>query len=238
MPRRTIARTKLGARSRRCSASTDQRKSLWAVLKVSWTRAEKGQLEPDVLLAFTIVSDGFAKWVWSISMGCAGTVAPPIFTPRERTICVSCGLMSSVTPHSQLGQRKVADMEPSSSKPPFWSNCIGSSHSVQTNFMVPNSLLDRREPSLKTCARALPSGTTPALQGKHHTPIYTARHDHRPRPGADRRGYAPAVARLRASPAARAGQRADARSRRSDIRMTSCSPPTRARVYARDHAPG
>src|SRR5919202_679379 len=167
--------------------------------------AGKGQLAPGVCSVSVTLSDGVAKWVWSISMGWAGTVAPPIFTPRERTICVSCGLMSSVTPHSQLGQRKVADMEPSSSRPPFWSNFIGSSHSVQTNFMVPDSLLDPREWPLNTRVRALPSGTTPALQGKRHTPVYTACHDHRPRPGADQRGYVPAAARPGASLAARSG---------------------------------
>src|SRR5262245_22074532 len=238
MPRRTIARTKLGARSRRCSASTDQRKSLWAVLKVSWTRAEKGQLEPDVLLAFTIVSGRLSKWVCSTSMGCAGTVAPPIFTPRERTICVSCGLMSSVTPHSQLGQRKVADMEPSSSRPPFWSNFIGSSHSVQTNFMAPNSLLDLRDWSLKMHVRALPPGTTPALPGRYHTPGYTGYHDPRLQPCADHRGYALAAARPEASPPTRSGQRADAPAHRLGIRTRSCSLPARARVSARDHVPG
>src|SRR5262245_61911119 len=146
--------------------------------------------------------------------------------------------MSMVTPHSQLGQRKVADIEPSSSRPPFWSNFIGSSHSVQTNFMVPDSLLDLRERSLNTCVRALPSETMPALQGRSHTPVYTAYHDHRPRPGVDQRGYAPAAARPGASPPSRPGQRAGAHSRRSDTRKTSCSLPTRARVYARDHAPG
>src|SRR5262249_60489576 len=103
--------------------------------------------------------------------------------------------MSMVTPHSQLGQRKVADIEPSSSRPPFWSNFIGSSHSVQTNFMVPNSLLDLRERPPNTCGRALPSGTTPALQGRYHIPKYMAYHDHQPRPCADQRGYAPAAAR-------------------------------------------
>src|SRR6266581_1817721 len=200
--------------------------------------AEKGQLAPGVCSVSVTLSDGCAKWVWSISMGWAGTVAPPIFTPRERTICVSCGLMSSVTPHSQLGQRKVAAMEPSSSRPPFWSNFIASSHSVQTNFMVPDSLRDLREPSLHTCVRALPSGTTPALPGRYHTPGYTAYHDHRPRPCVDQRGYAPAAARPGASPLARAGQRAGAPARRSDTRTTSCSLPARARVYARDRAPG
>src|SRR6266446_3370419 len=223
-----MERTKLGARSRRCSASTDQRRSPCVVLKASWTRAEKGQLEPAVLLASAMASDGFAKCVWSISIGWEGTVAPPIFTPRERTICVSCGLMSSVTPHSQLGQRKVADMEPSSSRPPFWSNFIGSSHSVQTNFMVPDSLRDLREWSLNTCVRALPSGTTPAPPGRYHTPVYMAYHDHRPQPGADQRGYALAAAHPGASPPARSGQRAGAPARKSDTRTTSCSLPARA----------
>src|SRR5262245_7543243 len=103
--------------------------------------------------------------------------------------------MSSVTPHSQLGQRRVADMEQSSSGRPFGSSSSGSSPSVQTNFMVPDSLLDLRDRSLNTCVRALPSETMPALQGRSHTPVYTAYHDHRPRPGVDQRGYAPAAAR-------------------------------------------
>src|SRR4029450_5051165 len=146
--------------------------------------------------------------------------------------------MSMVTPPSHLGQRKMADIEPSSSRPPFWSNFIGSSHSVQTNFMVPDSLLDLREWSLKTCVRALPAGTTPAQPGRSHTPGYTAYHDHRLRPCVDQRGYAPAAARPGASPLTRSGQRADAPVHRSDIRTRSCSLPARARVYARDRAPG
>src|SRR5678816_507545 len=146
--------------------------------------------------------------------------------------------MSSVTPHSQLGQRKVADIEPSSSRPPFWSNFIGSSHSVQTNFMVSDSLLDLREWSLKTCVRALPSGTTPAQSGRYHTPGYTGYHDHQPPPYADQRGYALAVARPEASPPTRSGQRVDAPAHRLGIRTRSCSLPARARVSARDHVPG
>src|SRR5215831_15173541 len=123
--------------------------------------AEKGQAEPEAVLASVTLSDGRARCVWSISIGWEGTVLPPILTPRERTIWVSWGLMRSVTPHSQLGQRKVADMEPSSSRAPFCSNCIGSSHSVQTNFMMPDSLLAPPEPSLRRYALVLPSGAAP-----------------------------------------------------------------------------
>src|SRR5262249_31014705 len=178
MPRRIMARTKLGARSRRCSASTDQRRSPCVALKASWTMAEKGQAEPEALPASVTLSDGCARCVCSISIGWAGTVLPPILTPRERTIWVSWGLMRSVTPHSQLGQRTVADIEPSSSRPPFCSNCMGSSHSVQTNFMIPDSLLAPPEPCLKRYAPVLPSGAVPVLLGKHCAPVYRACHGH------------------------------------------------------------
>src|SRR5262249_49076154 len=197
MPRRIIVRTKLGARSRRCSASTDQRRSLGVALKASWTMAEKGQAEPEALAVSVPLSDGCTRCVWSISMGWEGTVLPPIFTPRERTIWVSWGLMRSVTPHSQLGQRKVADIEPSSSRPPFCSNCIGSSHSVQTNFMMLDSLLAPPEPSRERCALVLPSGAVPVLRGKCCARAHRAYHGRPPPPCVDRREYVPAAGRPR-----------------------------------------
>src|SRR5262245_2950500 len=104
--------------------------------------------------------------------------------------------------------------------------------------MVPDSLLDLRERSLKTYAHALPSGTTPDLPGRYHIPEYTVCHDHRPRPCADQREYALAAARPGASPPARSDQRVGAPARRSDTRTTSCSLPTQVRVYARDRVPG
>src|SRR5262249_36055475 len=180
-------------RSRRCSASTDQRRSLGVALKASWTMAEKGQAEPAAVLASVTLSDGRVRCVCSISMGWAGTVLPPILTPRERTTWVSWGLMRSVTPHSQLGQRKVADIEPSSSRAPFCSNCMGSSHSVQTNFMIPDSLLAPSEPCLKRYALVRPSAAGPVLLGKRCARAHRACHGHLPPPGGDRRGYVPAV---------------------------------------------
>src|SRR5215831_5038265 len=182
MPRRIMARTKLGARSRRCSASTDQRRSPDVLLKASWTMAEKGQAEPEALAVSVPLSDGCIRCVWSISMGWEGTVLPPILTPSERTIWVSWGLIRSVTPHSQLGQRKVADIEPSSSRPPFCSNCMGSSHSVQTNFMISDSLLALPEPALERYAPVLPSGAVPVLLGKCYAPAHKACHGHPPPP--------------------------------------------------------
>src|SRR6266571_1387612 len=227
MPRRIMARTKLGARSRRCSASTDQRKSPCAVLKASWTMAEKGQAEPEVLTASVTLSDGRARCVWSISMGWAGTVVPPILTPRERTIWVSWGLMRSVTPHSQLGQRKEADIEPSSSRLPFCSNCMGSSHSVQTNFMIPDSLLAPPEPSLKRYVPVAPSGVGLVLLGKRCAPAHRACHGHPLQPCVDRRGYVPAAALPRAYRPQQGDRRAGGHPRRWGTRTSSYFQPGR-----------
>src|SRR5215813_12861795 len=147
--------------------------------------AEKGQAEPEAVLASVTLSDGRARCVWSISIGWEGTVLPPILTPRERTIWVSWGLMRSVTPHSKLGQRKVADIEPSSSRAPFCSNCMGSAHSVQTNFMILDSLLAPPEPCLKMFAPVALSGTGLVLLGKRYAPAHRACHGHPPQPYVD-----------------------------------------------------
>ena len=48
------------------------------------------------------------------SNGSGGTVRPPTFTPRLRTICVSNGLVSMATLKPHSGQRKVTAREPSS----------------------------------------------------------------------------------------------------------------------------
>ena len=48
------------------------------------------------------------------SNGSGGTVWPPTFTPRLRTICVSNGFVSIATRKPHSGHRKVTVSEPSS----------------------------------------------------------------------------------------------------------------------------
>ena len=66
--------------------------------------------------------------------GCAGSDAPPTFTPRLFTICVSNGLVSIATRNPHSGQRKVTVSEPSSGPAVEWS-FMGSSQSRHRNFM-------------------------------------------------------------------------------------------------------
>src|SRR5437867_11574121 len=86
----------------------------------------------------------------TVSIGCGGSVVPPIFTPRDATSCVSMGFVSSATTRPQVGQRNAAASVPSPGSRRS-SNCICRSHSTQRNFIVWNA-----ECGMRNCSQRAP----------------------------------------------------------------------------------